>query len=171
MKKYFWGLLNWLQAMPLFPNKYRAYLLRFFGISIGSGSFVAEGCFIGGSSLVVGDGVIINVGCFLDGTASVTVCDMARIGPFVRILTGSHAYDNSVIRRNPRFPTIGKPVKIGMGCWVGVGSVIMPGVTIAEGCIIAAGSVVIGDTTPNGLYAGNPAVRKKDLSTENDTNF
>lgn len=171
MKKYIWGLLNWIQALPFFPNKYRSYLLRLFGVSIGSGSFVGEGCFVGGSSLVVGDGVLINVGCFLDGSASITIGDMVRFGPFVRILTGSHPYENSVIRRSPQAPTIGKPVKIGRGCWIGIGTVIMPGVTIAEGCIIAAGSVVIGDTEPNGLYAGNPAVRKKDLSTENDTKF
>ncbi len=49
-----------------------------------------------------------------------------------------------------------------------MGAIIMPGVTIAEGCVVAAGAVVTRSTEPNGLYAGNPAVRKKDLSTEED---
>ncbi|WP_408003863.1 LbetaH domain-containing protein [Puerhibacterium puerhi] len=40
----------------------------------------------------------------------------------------------------------------------------MPGVTIGRGCIIAAGSVVTSDCQPDGLYAGVPAARKKDLA-------
>lgn len=56
-----------------------------------------------------------------------------------------------------------KPITIGRGCWIGTRSIILPGVTIGDGCIIAAGSVVNKDCEPNGLYAGCPAKRIKNL--------
>ena len=47
--------------------------------------------------------------------------------------------------------------------WICAGAAILPGVQIASGCVIAAGAVVTHSTAPNGLYAGIPAIRKKDL--------
>lgn len=57
------------------------------------------------------------------------------------------------------FPTLIKD-----GCWVGANVTIIPGVTIGEGCIIAAGAVVTKNCEPDGLYAGVPAKRIKDLN-------
>jgi hypothetical protein len=39
----------------------------------------------------------------------------------------------------------------------------LPGVVIGPGCVIAAGAVVVSDCKPNGLYAGVPARRLRDL--------
>jgi maltose O-acetyltransferase len=41
---------------------------------------------------------------------------------------------------------------------------VLDGVTIGAGCVIAAGAVVTRDCEPDGLYAGVPAVRKRDLT-------
>ena len=60
-------------------------------------------------------------------------------------------------------PTSVRPVTIADGCWIGARATILPGVTVGRGCIVAAGAVVSGDCEPNGLYAGVPAVRKRDL--------
>ncbi|MDE6864117.1 MAG: hypothetical protein K2J41_07020 [Eubacterium sp.] len=49
------------------------------------------------------------------------------------------------------------------GCWICIDSTILPGVTVEDGCVIAAGSIVTKSTYPNGLYAGAPAQRIKDL--------
>ena len=40
----------------------------------------------------------------------------------------------------------------------------MPGVTVGSGCIIAAGAVLTADCSPDGIYAGVPAKRIKDLA-------
>nr|WP_243895920.1 acyltransferase [Paenibacillus sp. F411] len=56
------------------------------------------------------------------------------------------------------------PIKVDDGCWIGARVTILPGVTVGQGCIIAAGAVVTKDCEPNGLYAGVPARRIKDLS-------
>jgi maltose O-acetyltransferase len=40
---------------------------------------------------------------------------------------------------------------------------VLPGVTIGAGCAVAAGAVVTADCEPDGLYAGVPARRVRDL--------
>lgn len=118
----------------------------------------------------MGKETFVNVNSFLDGNAPIIIEDYSRCGPYTKILTGTHTYRHSVIRRHPEDKTIAKSVRIKRGSWIGMGSLILPGVTIAEGCIIGAGSVVIKNTEPNGLYAGNPAKRVKDLPTTEDLN-
>ncbi len=50
-----------------------------------------------------------------------------------------------------------RPVRIGRHCFVGGGSIIMPGVTIGNQSIVAAGAVVMEDVPPRSIVAGNPA--------------
>jgi maltose O-acetyltransferase len=50
-----------------------------------------------------------------------------------------------------------RPVTIGKRCFIGGGSVIMPGVTIGDCVIIGAGSVVASDVPSRSLAVGNPA--------------
>jgi len=47
--------------------------------------------------------------------------------------------------------------KIGKNCFVGCGSIIMPGVTIGDEVVIASGSVVTKDVPSHSLIGGNPA--------------
>jgi acetyltransferase-like isoleucine patch superfamily enzyme len=48
-------------------------------------------------------------------------------------------------------------VNIGDNCFIGFGSIILPGVTIGENCVIGAGSVVTRDIPPNSIASGAPA--------------
>jgi len=56
------------------------------------------------------------------------------------------------------------PVKIGKNCFIGYGSIILPGVSIGDDCIIGAGSVVTKDILPGTVVGGVPA--KKICSLE-----
>ena len=88
--------------------------------------------------------------------------DDVRLAAHVKIITTYHPTEKHIIRRKPG-EDYNFPCKIGRGAWLGLGSVILPKVNIAEGCVIAAGAVVTKSTEPNGLYAGVPAKRIKDL--------
>ena len=52
--------------------------------------------------------------------------------------------------------TYALPIKIGNGCWLGGGVIVLPGVTIGDGSVIGAGSVVTKDIPENSLAVGNP---------------
>lgn len=50
-----------------------------------------------------------------------------------------------------------RPIRIGRRCFIGGGSMIMPGVTIGDESIVAGGAVVMADVPPRSIVAGNPA--------------
>jgi maltose O-acetyltransferase len=50
-----------------------------------------------------------------------------------------------------------RPVRIGARCFIGGGSVILPGVTIGDECIVGGGSVVFEDVPARSIVTGNPA--------------
>ncbi|WP_407875162.1 DapH/DapD/GlmU-related protein [Qipengyuania nanhaisediminis] len=50
-----------------------------------------------------------------------------------------------------------RPVTIGDNCFVGAGSVILPGVTIGNNSIVGASAVVFEDVPARSIVAGNPA--------------
>jgi maltose O-acetyltransferase len=50
-----------------------------------------------------------------------------------------------------------RPVKIGERCYIGAGSIILPGTTIGDESIIGAGSLVRGEIPPRCLAYGVPA--------------
>ncbi len=47
--------------------------------------------------------------------------------------------------------------RIGSRCFIGAGSIILPGITIGDECVIGSGSVVTKDIPARSLAAGNPA--------------
>lgn len=60
------------------------------------------------------------------------------------------------------FPS--KSIEIGDDVWLGAGVTILKGVRIGNGCLVAAGSVVLeGDFPANSIIAGNPAKVVKSL--------
>lgn len=89
-----------------------------------------------------------------------TVGEHVAIAPGVRIVTASHELGPARQRAGKFSMT---PVTIGDGCWLGAGCTILPGVDVAPGCVVAAGAVVTKSTEPNGVYAGIPAQRIRDL--------
>lgn len=57
-----------------------------------------------------------------------------------------------------------KPIRIGSKCFIGGGSMILPGVTIGDECIVGGGSVVFEDVPNRSIVVGNPArVLRRDI--------
>ena len=73
-------------------------------------------------------------------------------------------HDNSITKmflgeRNEQLNTFGR-IRVGNGCFVGLGAIVLPGVELGEGVVVGAGSVVTRSfLDPGTIVAGNPARR------------
>ncbi|MFB5744274.1 DapH/DapD/GlmU-related protein [Cedecea sp. P7760] len=104
--------------------------------------------------------VLVNVGCnFLDNEM-ITIKTGTMIGPNVTLTTVSHHVEPA-LRHGVN---ILAPINIGENVWIGAGAVVLPGITIGDNSVIAANSVVTTNVPANSMYAGTPAIYKRDLS-------
>ena len=146
------------------PNSVRVFFMRQLGCGLAKTATISSDVYTGSNKIIMGENSHVNVGCFLDGSDYIILEDWVRLGPYVKIITGTHAYAKNEIRRGEGSKDLSMPVKIKKGSWIGLGVIIMPGVTIGRGCVIAAGSVVTKSTEDNFLYAGIPAKPIKPLA-------
>lgn len=153
-------VVNGVAASGAIPPRLRYLIYRGYGIDTRTWS-INPGTFFGGNRIQIGSGTFINYRCFFDNAAPIYIGSACQIGMSVTILTGTHEVGGPERRAGD---ACAMPVHIGDGCWLGARSLIMPGVTVGDGCVIAAGAVVIRDCEPNGMYAGVPAKRVKDLA-------
>lgn len=87
-------------------------------------------------------------------------CFLLTIGNNVTVSTGVRflMHDNGICKPTDyQFTDILGRVTIGDNCFIGAGTIVLPGVSIADNCIIGAGSVVTKSLAQSGVYAGNPA--------------
>ncbi|ONH28974.1 acyltransferase [Pseudofrankia asymbiotica] len=152
-------VLNGVAATPLAPRPLRARLLRATGMRVEAAA-ISPGCWFGGRNVSIGPRTYVNRGCFFDTLADVAIGADCHLGMQVLLCTSTHEPGDGPSRAGA---VTGRPIVIGDGCWVGARVTVMPGVTIKDGCVIAAGAVVTGDCEPDGLYAGIPARRVRDL--------
>ena len=117
-----------------------------------------------GDKIFLGNDVIIGMNCTFVDCNKIEIGNNVLIASNVQIYTAAHPVELSkrlVENWKPESgmyfcQTYALPVKIGDGCWIGGGAIILPGVTIGSGTVIGAGSVVTKDVPDNCLAAGNP---------------
>ncbi len=104
-----------------------------------------------GKNIEIGEGCYINFNCNFVDDGKITIGNKVMFGPAVTIATVGHPL-------NPHYREYmyTDPVTIQDNCWIGAGSIILPGVTIGENSVIGAGSVVTRDIPANSLAVGNP---------------
>ncbi len=110
---------------------------------------------------------MMNAGCLIENGSKIVLGDRVYIGPRSMLLTESHILGQSTQRAGA---LTSQEIRIEDGSWLGAQVCVLPGVVIGSGCVIAAGSVVTRSCAPNGLYAGVPARRIRDLPREVDSN-
>lgn len=124
-------------------------------------------CFFNSKNVTIGKGCSINYNCQFHSSdpdyssgGFIRIGENCYLGMNVTLCTITHEVGDETQRaaENKYLPIV-----IEDGCWVGANSTILPGVTIEKGCIIAAGSVVTKNCESNGVYAGVPARRIKEL--------
>lgn len=151
--------VNQLAASPLVSDATRLAIYRRCGIDA-TEAWIFAGCYVHNADLHLGEGAIFNHGVHIENVAPVQIGPRTGLGVWTLVLTSTHDVGPHDMRLGDwRYES----VTIGAGCWIGARSVILPGTTIGDGCIVAAGSVVRGVCEPDGLYAGVPARRIRDL--------
>lgn len=141
------------------PNKMRAWGLNKAGIRVGKGTQIRSRSTIKTLDVTIGTRSFINHGCHIDD-GQLTIGNRVYVGPRVVFAMGDHELGPATQRAGT---SVSRPIEIQDGSWIGASVTILGGVTVAPGCLIAAGAVVTKDTQANGLYAGVPARRVKDL--------
>lgn len=157
--------LNGFSASYLVPSVLRTPLLRAYGLDIRN-YHVQAGCFFGGPNITIGRGAFVNYGTFFDNSAPIVIGEGASIGPQCMFITQSHTIGETAESRTVRTAdtTVLGAIEVGRNAWLGARVLVLPGVTIGEGSVVAAGAVVTTDCAPNGLYAGVPATRVRELA-------
>jgi maltose O-acetyltransferase len=156
-------LLNTVIGARIWPGMVRARLLRLAGVRVSRRSGKVESHVnirAGRRDLTIGPGSFVNSDCLFVVRAPVTIGSNVALGNRVTLTTTTHEIGTSAKRAGR---LIGKPIVVEDGCWLGTGVTVLPGVRIGRGCVIAAGALVTSDCAPDGLYAGVPARRVRDL--------
>ncbi|MGI8801374.1 MAG: acyltransferase [Solirubrobacteraceae bacterium] len=151
--------INCLASSPAVPNVVRCAALRLYGLHVGT-CRIEPGSWFGGPHITIGDDSYINRGCVFDNSASIAIGRSCSIGMNVLIITSDHAIGPSHRRAGTLSAAA---ITIGDGAWIGTRVTLLPGSAVAAGCVVAAGSVIRGKCEADGLYAGIPARRVRDL--------
>lgn len=83
-------------------------------------------------------------------------CFLIEIGDDVTITNCTILAHDASLKKDIGYSKVGK-VKIGNRCFIGWGSIVLPGVTIGDDVIVGAGTVVSKDIPSDSVVVGNPA--------------
>lgn len=122
---------------------------------------IGENCYIepplhanwGGHHVHFGKNIYANFNLTLVDDTHIYVGDYTMFGPNVTIATGGHPILPELREQGYQYNA---SVRIGRNCWIGAGTVIVPGITIGDNVVIGAGSVVTKDLPDNVIAVGNP---------------
>lgn len=133
-----------------------------------------------GRNIYLGNNVSVNMNCTFVDCNKIIIGDHVLIASNVQLYTAAHPVELAERLTpdwNPEMEqyfcrTYALPIRIGSGCWLGGGVIVLPGVTIGDGSVIGAGSVVTKDIPEHSLAAGNPCrvIRKINGERRNDEN-
>jgi len=117
---------------------------------------------IGCSQISLGKRVVIRPGTMLfglteNGGVGINIEDDVMIGSSVHIYVANHSFDRTDIPIIDQGYNNAKSVTLKKGCWIGAGSILLPGVAIGENTVIGAGSIVTKSFPAGVIVAGNPA--------------
>jgi maltose O-acetyltransferase len=140
--------------------------------SVGPGVWIEPPFFCDyGAHVHIGANTFLNVNCVLLDAAEVRIGENTLLGPAVQLLTASHplrAADRVIAGTTPDsghapYRTRAAPIRIGDNCWIGAGTLVMPGVTIGDDVTIGAGSLVTRDIPSGVLALGQPCRVQREL--------
>ena len=121
-----------------------------------AGSFVHGPIQVGHmENIRVGANCSINRGVILQGYCGIDVGNNVVLSTNVMLLDAGLDFD--VLRSTGQRLHVGKPIRLGDGCWIGAAAIILPGVTLGRNVLVGAGSIVTKSFPDDCVIAGNPA--------------
>ncbi len=143
------SLFGW---SPQFTYKWRNFLLRSFGASIGKNVIIRPSVKITYPwKLKIGDYSWIGDDVNLYTLGEITIGKNAVVSQKSYLCTGSHDYQSEA------FDIYAEPIVIEDEAWVATDVFIAPGVTIGKGAVIGSRSSVYEDMPEGMICIGNPA--------------
>lgn len=121
----------------------------------------------GGEHVHFGNHIYANFGLTLVDDTHIYVGDNTMFGPHVTVATAGHPIDPTLRAKEYQY---NMPIHIGKNCWIGAGTLILPGVTIGDNTVIGAGSVVTKDIPSSVVAVGNPCRVMRDVG-EHDREY
>lgn len=121
----------------------------------------------GGEHVHFDNHIYANFGLTLVDDTHIYVGDNTMFGPHVTVATAGHPIDPTLRAKEYQY---NMPIHIGKNCWIGAGSLILPGVTIGDNTVIGAGSVVTKDIPSSVVAVGNPCRVMRDVG-EHDREY
>tara|TARA_R110001583_G_scaffold1285_1_gene10551 strand:- start:19921 stop:20472 length:552 start_codon:yes stop_codon:yes gene_type:complete len=159
LSRVLWGAVYVLffrfSPKPLF--KYRTFILRLFGATIGNGVSVYPSATIWlPSNLCLGDKVAVGPNVNVYNQGQITIGTNSIISQGTHLCASTHDYND------PLHPLLLAPITIEPNVWVCADSFVGPYVTIKEGAVVGARSVVVKNVEQWSVYSGNPARKIKE---------
>lgn len=148
-----WRVLEGLFFNSWLPgSRWRAWLLRRFGATLGKGVIIKPHVRVKFPwKLFIGDHSWIGESVWIDNLTEVRIGSNCCLSQGAYLCTGSHRWDRET------FDLETKPVVIGDRCWVGAMAKIGPGVCMEEGVVLTLGSVATDRLDAWKIYSGSPA--------------
>lgn len=154
----FWGAV-WLLLFRPSPRPLHAWrrgLLRCFGAKIGKGCAIYPSARIWAPwNLICEDVVAIAEEAIIYNPQTVFLGSHSIVSQQAYLCGATHDY------RDPAFPLVAAPIRVGRYGWICARATIQPGITVGEGAIAGLAAVVTRDLEPWTVYAGIPAVKIK----------
>ncbi len=132
------------KSFPL--NRVRVWGLKLCGFEVGNKVYIGE-------DLIVASPIS-------EKSCNLIIGNRVAIAPRVTIVLSSDANWSNLM---DKIENIKSTIKLDDDCWIGVGSIILPGVKIGKMSIVAAGAVVTKDVQPFTIVAGIPAKKIKGI--------
>jgi putative colanic acid biosynthesis acetyltransferase WcaF len=155
LQQLFWFFIGSpLVESTLVPSsRFKVFLLRCFGASIGSGVRVKPGVKIKFPwRLTIGKNCWIGENSWLDNVAPITLEDNVCLSQGVYLCTGNHDWTH------PQFKLTPAPIYIESGSWIAAKAMVGPGVVVGQGAVLCLGSVASISLKSMTIYAGNPSI-------------
>ena len=93
----------------------------------------------------------VSQGCYFQAYNGIIFNEGCMFGPNVKFISADHDINERNLHKSS------SEIYIGKSCWIGAGSIILPGVRLGDNVVVGAGSVVTRSVEPNKIVVGNPA--------------